>query len=60
MFETPKGSECLGSEFSRHPEGLSFKRPRSEFSRSKFSRHPLYEGLNGVNCLAYNDVFLVL
>ena len=25
----------LGSEFSRHPEGL-----RSEFSRSEFSRHP--------------------
>ena len=25
VFETPKGSEFLGSEFSRHPEGLSFK-----------------------------------
>ena len=31
---------ALGSEFSRHPEGLSFSGLRSEFSRSEFSRHP--------------------
>ena len=24
VFETPRGSEFFGSEFSRHPEGLSF------------------------------------
>ena len=29
-----------GSEFSRHPEGLSFSGLRSEFSRSEFSSHP--------------------
>ena len=25
VFETPRGSEFLGSEFSRHPEGLRFR-----------------------------------
>ena len=32
-----------GSEFSRHPEGLSFLGLRSEFSRSEFSSHPSSE-----------------
>ena len=30
----------FGSEFSRHPEGLSFLGLGSKFSRSEFSRHP--------------------
>ena len=30
----------FGSEFSRHPEGLSFSGLGSKFSRSEFSRHP--------------------
>ena len=33
-------SEFFGSEFSRHPEGLSFSGLRSEFSRYEFSSHP--------------------
>ena len=30
----------FGSEFWRHPEGLSFSGLGSQFSRSEFSRHP--------------------
>ena len=46
MVSCTQGSEFFGSEFSRHPGGLSFsslsfETPRgSEFFGSEFSRHP--------------------
>ena len=44
VFVTPRGSEFFGSEFSRHPEGLSFSGLGSKFLSSEFSRNP--EGLS--------------
>ena len=40
VFVEKQGFIHIGSEFSRHPEGLRFLGLRSEFSRSEFSSHP--------------------